>query len=277
MVGPIMQESPGRTQTVELLQDLGLKEYESRCFLALTQLDGGTAKEISDVSDVPRTRVYDATRVLEAKGLVEVQHSNPQQFRAVSVSEATTTLRQQYDDRIDALQSQLEDLDPAPESEGDERLQQVWSLSGHDAIGARTGTLVEGAEDEIVLIVIDDSVLTDQLFDQLQSATHRGVSVIIGAISDEIRDLVRDRLTRAEVFETELTWLVANDEPETVGIGRLLLADRSSVLVSSFYPGRQQAESTERAVFAAGLGNGFVVLMRRMLATGLLPAEDPAV
>ena len=43
-----------------------------------TQLSTGTAKEIYNISEVPRTRVYDAIRVLEAEGLVEVQHSRPQ-------------------------------------------------------------------------------------------------------------------------------------------------------------------------------------------------------
>lgn len=51
------------------------------------QLSTGTAKEISEISEVPRRRVYDAIRVLKAQGLVEVQHSNPQQYRAVSVEE----------------------------------------------------------------------------------------------------------------------------------------------------------------------------------------------
>ena len=76
-------------EAIEVLQQLGLKEYEAKCFVGLSRLSTGTAKQISEITDVPRTRVYDAIRVLEAQGLVEIQHSSPQQFRAVPLAEAT--------------------------------------------------------------------------------------------------------------------------------------------------------------------------------------------
>lgn len=272
MVGPTMSETAGRSETVDLLQELGLKEYEARCFLALTQLHEGTAKEISDLSEVPRTRVYDATRVLEAKGLVQVQHSNPQQFRAVSISEATSILEQQYQERIQSLQARLEDLGPPPEDEDTDRFQEVWSMNGHEAIGARTAKVIQDSDSELILLVIDDSILTDALFDQLDAAMDRGVSVIIGGRSDDVRQDLREHLPRAKIFETELSWLVGVDDD--ISIGRLLLSDRSTLLVSSYYPETGDGK-TERAVYATGLGNGVVVLIRRMLATGLLPEADP--
>lgn len=268
-----MQDSAPANDAVELLQELGLKEYEARCFLALTQLSTGTAKEISTISTVPRTRVYDATSALEAKGLIEVQHSNPQEFRAVSISEATETLRRQYEDRIATLQSNLQDLGPAPEDES-ERVQEVWSLSGHDAIGARTRSVVEDADSEVVLVVVDDSLLTDALFRTLEAATDRGVSLVLGGLTQDVRSDLRDRLPGAEVFESELEWLRGEDEHD-IAIGRLLLADRSTLLVSTFHAADGTTAETERAIFATGLGNGVVVLIRRVLATGLLSTLDP--
>jgi len=70
-----MTENETTREAISLLQDLGLQEYEARCFMALNQLPNGTAKEIHEISEVPRTRVYDAIRVLESQGLVEVQHT----------------------------------------------------------------------------------------------------------------------------------------------------------------------------------------------------------
>jgi DNA-binding MarR family transcriptional regulator len=92
---------------IEVLQQLGLKEYEARCFVGLSRLHTGTAKQLSEMTEVPRTRVYDAIRVLEAQGLVEIQHSSPQQFRAVPLDEATETLRDQYEDRVERLHDAL--------------------------------------------------------------------------------------------------------------------------------------------------------------------------
>lgn len=272
MVGPIMSETAVRSETVDLLQELGLKEYEARCFLALAQLHEGTAKEISDISEVPRTRVYDATRVLEAKGLVEVQHSNPQQFRAVSIPEATSTLQQQYEDRIQTLQTRLENLEPPPEADDTDRLQEVWSMSGNEAIDARTAKILQDTDTELILLVIDDSILTDSLYDQLRNAMDRSVSVIVGGRTADVREDLREHLPGAQVFETELSWLVGTDED--ISIGRLLLSDHTTLFVSSYYP-KGGGDETERAVYATGLGNGIVVLIRRILATGLIPAADP--
>lgn len=98
-----MNELSNLERALELLQQLGLKEYESQAFVALSRppaWDGQT-----DQRDLgrPRTRVYDAVRVLETKGLVEVQHTNPQQFRAVSIASSIETLRNEYDSRVESL------------------------------------------------------------------------------------------------------------------------------------------------------------------------------
>jgi len=56
-LGP-MADVSNKEQAVELLQELGLKEYEARSFVALSRQQQGTAKDISDSSSVPRTCVY---------------------------------------------------------------------------------------------------------------------------------------------------------------------------------------------------------------------------
>lgn len=272
------EQEQDRAETVSLLQDLGLKEYEARCFMALTQLSTGTAKEISELSEVPRTRVYDAVRVLEAQGLVEVQHSNPQRFRAVSVEEAAATLRQKYDTRIDTLQSHLESIDLPSDSDEDDRVQEVWSLTGHEGIQSRTFDLLREADSEIVLVVVEEAVLTDALFEQLRAAVERGVNVVVGGITTDIVTRIESELPSVEVFETQIGWLMGPNSEDEVAISRLLLTDRTTLLVSSFYPDEDHDGEglNEQAVFATGLGNGVVVLIRRLLSTGLGPIADPA-
>ena len=264
-----------KAETVSLLQDLGLKEYEARSFLALTQLSTGTAKEISEFSEVPRTRVYDAVRVLESKGLVEVQHSNPQQFRAVSIEEATATLRQQYDTRIDTLQSHLEALDLQPEVDDSDRMPEVWTLSGHDGIESRTHTLLEDAESEIVLLVVEEELLTEALYERLHAAVDRGVDVVLGGETDAIIAKLGTELPSVKVFETELDWLLGPASDDEIAISRLLLVDRTTLLVGSFYPDADHDNSHEQAIFANGLENGVVVLLRRIISSGLLPVANP--
>jgi sugar-specific transcriptional regulator TrmB len=265
-----------KAETVSLLQDLGLKEYEARSFLALTQMPAGTAKEISEISEVPRTRVYDAVRVLEAQGLVEVHHSSPQRFRATDIEEAMTTLRRQFDTRIGTLHSHLEALDTREVSDDADRMQEVWSLSGRDGIESRTHTLLEDAESEIVLLVVDEELLTEALYERLHDAVDRGVDVIIGGETDAIIAKLGTELPSVKVFETEIDWLLGPASGDEVAISRLLLVDRTKLLVSSFYPDADHDESHQQAVLANGLENGVVVLLRRIISSGLLPLVDPA-
>jgi sugar-specific transcriptional regulator TrmB len=56
-------------------------------------------EEISELPEVPRTRVSDAIGVPEAGRLVETQHSTPKRFRAVPDDAAVETLRSAYEDR----------------------------------------------------------------------------------------------------------------------------------------------------------------------------------
>jgi len=271
-----MDELSNRDQAVELLQQLGLKEYEAKSFVALARLPRGTAKEISEVSEVPRTRVYDAVRVLETKGLVEIQHSNPQQFRAVSIDEAVETLRHEYESRADSLRETLRGIEPADSDGGIEVTHEVWALSGQTAVTNRAQQLIDGADQDVVLVVGHELVLTDELVDHLQAALRRDVDVIVGTNVDGLRGRVEDALPGATVFVSGLDWLtgtaITGDDTE---ISRLLLADRSAILVSTFHDTADGTQVNEQAVFGEGFDNGLVAIVRRLMATGLLAADDP--
>lgn len=262
-----MDESTTIEQSVELLQQLGLKEYEARSFVALSRLPSGTAKQIHEISEVPRTRVYDAVRVLEAKGLVETHHSSPQQFRAVSVAEAAETLRAEYDDRVDSLQSMLGSLPSATVGSEAEVTHEVWSLKDATAIAKRTDQLVGDGGSEVVVVIGDESALTPSLVDEIEEAQDRGVNVVIGTSTDELRDLIDTEFPDVPTFLSGLEWLRAADSPEdhTV-ISRILLVDRASILISTRSDGPAH-NGAEQAVFGRGFDNGLVTIIRRLMAT----------
>lgn len=266
----MIQESE-REETANLLQELGLKEYEARSFVALTRLPTGTAKDISEISEVPRTRVYNAIDVLEAQGLVEVQHGSPKRFRAVGVEEAVEILRQKHNARIDTLEAHLQNLEPLDEA--DPQRQEVWSMTGREAIRTRTAKAIAGAASEIVMLVVEEALLTDRLVDRLRAAQDRGATLIVGGATDEIASHAADELPDAQVFETDLEWLMGPSSDGEVAISSVFLVDREAFLVSSFYPDGGDAHP-EQAIFATGLDNGVVVLLRRLMATGLLPSRD---
>jgi sugar-specific transcriptional regulator TrmB len=256
-------------EAVEMLQQLGLKEYEAKCFVGLARLSTGTAKQLSEVTDVPRTRVYDAIRVLEAQGLVEIQHSSPQRFRAVPLDEAAETLRDQYEARVERLETALADAEKL-DSEQREPVQEVWTMSGTDAIANRSNTLIGDATEEVVLVIGDDSLLTDELVGSLNGLDDR-VDLLVGAVTEDLEARIHGAVPRATTFLSSLDWLrtagVADDD---LAIGRLLLVDRSAILVSTLVPDTHE----EQAVFGGGFRNGLIVIARRLLSQGLIPKRD---
>lgn len=258
-------------EAIELLQQLGLKEYEARCFVGLTRLDTGTAKRLSEITEVPRTRVYDAIRVLEAQGLVEIQHSSPQRFRAVSLDEATETLRDQYEERVERLHRSLDTLEVV-DAEDESPVQEVWAMSGQDAIENRTNQLIEGASDEVVLVLGDESLLTDDLVDRLNDLDP-SVELLVGALTEPLEEQIHRTVPAATTFISGLDWLHGKQtSQDETAIGRLLLVDRSTILVSSIMPESKE----EQAIFGEGFGNGLVVIARRLMSQGLLVTRDPA-
>ena len=257
-------------EAVEVLQQLGLKEYEARCFVGLSRRRSGTAKQLSEMTEVPRTRVYDAIRMLEAQGLVEIQHSSPQQFRAVSLEEATETLRDQYEARVERLYGALDTIEIVDEDD-ESPVQQVWSMAGQDAIENRSNDLMRKATDEIVLVVGDESLLSEDLIDTLNEVDN-GIDLLIGALTEPIQDKIQTAVPDAETFISGLEWLHGENAAEDdTAIGRLLLVDRSALLVSSIMPETKE----EQAIFGEGFGNGLVVIARRLMAQGLLTVRDP--
>lgn len=260
-------------EAVSLLQELGLQEYEARCFLALTQLPNGTAKEIHEISDVPRTRVYDAIRVLESQGLVEVQHSSPQRFRAVDIEEATRTLRQKYSSRIETLESYLESVEHRDTETDSDQVQEVWSLTGRDAIDSRTLDLLDDADSEIAFLVADEALLSDALFDRLHEAVEANLSIVLGGRTERITATLGAELPNVRVFETGLDFLIGPESEPEVAISRILLIDGETLLIGSYYP--NDVDSTEQAIFARGLENGIVVLLRRLISSGLTGVANP--
>ena len=165
-----------RSAAIEQLEQFGLSAYAARTFIALKSLGTGTAKDVSGVSDVPRTRVYDAIDELHERGLVDVQQSSPKEFWAISAETTRGMFEQEMDHRLSVLSGALAELEPAHRSE---EQQGVWTVNGQPAVTDRVIEFVQGADDEIVYMTVDD-LLTDDVIDALGTAAERGVTISLG-------------------------------------------------------------------------------------------------
>src|SRR6056297_3545249 len=211
-----------QSAAIEQLERFGLSAYAARTFVALASLGTGTARDVSQVSEVPRTRVYDAIDELHDQGLVDIQQSSPKQFWAISAETASRTFERELQRRSEILRTALDELEPAQR-----RAEQrgVWTVDGQTAVTNRVLEFFANADDEIVYMTVED-LLTEELLDGLAAAADRGVSIKLGGVSEVVQDRIQDVIPEATLFESLWVW------SETAA-GRLMMVDREQTLVSA--------------------------------------------
>ena len=255
-----------RSAAVEQLEALGLSSYAARTYVALVSLGGGTAHDVSDVSDVPRTRVYDAAEELRTLGFVDVQQSTPKRFFPISTETTGRHFEQEYRHRVDRLVESLDAIEPAVTSS---EQQGVWTVTGRGTVSRRITDFVDSATDEVVFMSVGD-LLTDDVVDSLRTASERGVSVRLAEMADSAKTTVRDAVPGAEPFDSLWVW---SDTPA----GRLLMVDQSKTLVSVLVSevGDRPTESEEEtAIWGSGETNSLVVVLKAIFAWQLDGKRD---
>jgi len=251
-------------QATGLLETFGLTEYEAKCFVALTRIDHGTAREIAEVADVPRPRVYDSVESLQERGLADVQDAQPRRFRAADPRDAVDTIRRDYGERLDELEGLLPRL-RSPEPRADPA--GVWVVDGDAAVSDRLATLADDATEELLVVVAVESLLTDDVLDALAAAQDRGVSITLGSPGPDIRERVTDALVDPTVVETWTWW---EDYPIAVGeISAILMADGRELLVSSEVETDLPGVDRHNAVWTDDERAPLVGLMRPLLANAI--------
>lgn len=205
------------------LQRLGLSNYEARVFTALQKLGTGTAREVHEEADVPRSQVYGTAESLEDRGLIEVQHSNPITYRPVDLAEARDRLEERFEESQDQAFDYLESVRDQRAAGGEER-EDIWTITGSAAVTNRLQSLIPEADEALVVGVQSAAYLTDDLVDALVEQAESGVNVVAMSADEE----ARRRLSAAGLP-------VGRPPPEQAAndrAGRLLLADDDTVLVS---------------------------------------------
>lgn len=221
-------------EAVDALKHLGLSEYESKVFIALQRLGIGTAREVYEVADVPRSQVYGAAESLENRGLVEVQKSKPMEYRPVDLEEARTRLEESFESEEDKAFSYLERTKEEA-GDSDEERQDFWTVKGRDSIDARVRHLVSDCDDRLVFSATEESLVSDELVDSLVGLGSQDLDVWVMSESDD----VRGRFSGSDVNTVATPERL---EREDEG-GRFLMVDSDTVLMSVL--GKDEAGSDD--------------------------------
>lgn len=226
----------------------GLSVYESRVFIALQKLGTGTASEVADVTDVPRSQVYGAAEALAERGLVEIQQSTPIRYRPVSPTEAEDRLTDRFAEQRTQAFTYLSDVAGSMSQDG-ERRAEVWTVDGRDNVSERVRTLAADARQRLVFGTRNPSFLDEDLQLTLADRARAGVEVIVTSSNPTVLEQVPDGVD-AKTASTELD----PGEQST----RVLVVDGSAVLL-----GVWTDQGGETAVWSEG--TGFATVLARLV------------
>lgn len=250
----------GVDEAVAALESLGLTQYEAKCFTALTRLSRGTAREVSEVADVPRSRVYDTLERLHDRGLVDVQESEPREYRAVDVEDALARLEGEYADRIEGANHALSGVETRDslEEEG------LWAVADHDHVTDRLCELIEDATERIHYLIAADAELEESVVEVLRAALDRDVALLVEVPTDAVGATIHERMPGAEVVVAP--GLANAEQVERKRPGQLVMVDGSAVLASGVEESDLPDVTRETAVWTTGVDHGFAAWTRELLA-----------
>lgn len=160
--------------TSNALKTMGLTNYETRAYVALTSLISGTAMEISEASGVPRSRTYEILKGLQKKGFIEISQGKPLKFNIVPPQDIFKKVRGQINEELDQAETELNIIYenqisqvPAP----------IWLIYGKDKIVKKEIEIIGRAKDSI--FIMGGSMFKDeleQLENSINKASRRGVN-----------------------------------------------------------------------------------------------------
>ena len=194
--------------------DLNL--YEVRVWTALLSRGVSTAGELSNISDVPRSRTYDILETLEKKGFIVMKLGKPIKFVALKPSEVIERVKknlatdaQEKSKRLDKLKTEdiLEELSGLF-NEGIKFVEPAdlsGSVKGRQNVYNHLDMMIRDAQDTITIVTTAAGLnrKIEALMPVLERAKKRGVTIrIVSQITDENRNVAKQLSKVAEIRHT---------------------------------------------------------------------------
>ena len=196
------------------LVEIGFSEYEAKAYVALLRKSPVTGYELSKLSGVPRSMIYEVVAKLTARGAaMTLRTGGATKYAPVPAAEFLDQLHREHKELIVSLKDDLTAFASTPD------LEYVWNIEGHENIMAKAMEMIGRAKTRIYLALLPVTFPTLQ--PALEEAIRRGVRVVIYTTDD--LDLPGGQVVIAYVSEETLG--------QARGLGLILVIDGEEVLI----------------------------------------------
>lgn len=202
-----------------LLQDFAFSKYESSCYLALLQQHPCNGSQLSKLSGIARSRIYDVLRGLVRKGVVfEIEKGL---FIPLPFEELKKRLQSQFETNLSLLERQVARLNPDTDHD------YLITIRGRKESLAKARDIIDTARRELYLRLFPST--WKRLEKAIRNAIQRGVGIrLIGMGAIPV-------ICDIQVTHPEVVSLKEKLGGESIDI----IADRSEALVGIFESGQE--------------------------------------
>lgn len=201
---------------VDRLVKLGFSEYEAKAYVALLRKSPVTGYELSKLSGVPRSMIYEVLGKLTARGAaMTLRTADGIRYAPVPAAEFLEKLRREHEELIASLKEDLATLATAAEL-----YEYVWSLKGHETILAKAREMLARARERVYLALLPETC--EELRTDLANAGARGVQVVL--YSPQALDLPG--------VQAVCTPIQSGSLPHAKTLGLILVVDGEEALIA---------------------------------------------
>lgn len=228
-----------KKKIVEIFQNFGLGDYESKTYSALLFIGPSKVSEISKESKVPQSKIYEVLDKLMQKQLVEVYGIRPKEFRAIPPNVAFKNILMEKEKQVADFKENVGMLaDILKQNDQDQVLDGIWTTkeNGWKSFINKVCDMI-ARSNKYIYIVTRDFSWSYRLGQLVKSSFRRGVEIRIISMR-EIDDTVYQRAKWMHDHGAKIKIFNANVHPRIVnsdGKEVLLRLDSNPTKRDSFY------------------------------------------
>jgi len=181
-----------QTELLKKIKDFGLNSYEAKIWTALLSRGISSAGELSDISNVPRSRTYDVLESLEKKGFVMMKLGKPIKYMAIPPTEVIDVIKKRIREESVSQEHQMDELRKSDvldqltqlHTNGIDMVEPtdlVGMIKNRENIYNYLENMIKKAEKSIYIMTSADGMIRkiEQLEKTLKKASDKGVSIKI--------------------------------------------------------------------------------------------------
>jgi len=221
-----------KTDVLLILHELGFTEYEAKAYLALLEKFPLTGYAVSLNSGVPRSKIYEVLGGMVGRGDIMISQDKTPLYVPLPPNELIEQKKHRAEQTYKDAQEALEQY-----SSSSQNRENIWNISGHNAIINRVKEAIKTAKHRILLEIWEEDA--EELRSALEQSAQRGVKITIvsyGFIDFDFASVYEHDMSGQITEDYGGRWLVFSMDDREVVAGIISLGDESRAAWTS-HPG----------------------------------------